>query len=238
MANSFFSFKQFTVQQDACAMKVCTDACLFGAWCAQELSATSPQTFLDIGTGTGLLSLMILQKNVVLADAIEIDADAAQQAKENAAASPWHKSITVHNADARNMDILKKYDVIISNPPFYETDLQSPDNKRNLAHHNKQLNLQALCEICTLHLKKSGVFFLLLPFKRKSEVAKLLHQNGLHIYKEAAVKQTPAHAPFRVMLKCGWKEKNPKTETFIIRDDAQQYTMQFTELLQAYYLNL
>ena len=124
MANPYFSFKQFTVRHDRCAMKVTTDSCLFGAWMARELQQLSGiQDIWDIGTGSGLLSLMVAQKNNVVIDAIEIDPAAAAQASENSSASPWSENIRIIHEDVRTADPGKKYDVIISNPPFYEREL-------------------------------------------------------------------------------------------------------------------
>src|SRR5882724_12429409 len=122
MSNHFFQFKQFTIHQDHCAMKVTTDASLFGAWAEESVRSREPgvRNILDIGTGTGLLSLMLAQRINADIDAIEIDEAAAEQAIENTEASAWKERITVINADAKNYSFPKKYDCIISNPPFYE----------------------------------------------------------------------------------------------------------------------
>lgn len=239
MANTYFQFKQFTVQQDACAMKVTTDSCLFGAWCAAEMVAIpGEKTVLDIGAGTGLLSLMIAQKNNIVIDAVEIDAAAAAQALQNCVASGWHKSINVINEDILRMDFLKSYDYIISNPPFYENDLQSADGSRNTAHHSQKLSLHSLISIVAKSLKNDGTFFLLLPFKRRIELIETLQSHQLYIYKEILVQQTPKHQPFRVMLKGGREQKESETTTLSIADETKQYTTEFTALLKEYYLHL
>src|SRR4051812_47572749 len=114
MPNSYFKFKQFTVYHDRCAMKVTTDACFFGAWAAKELleSTNIATNLLDIGTGTGLLSLMIAQKNDLLIDAVEIDKEAAEQAKENISSSPWKKNIHIFNQDITKLKAECKYNII------------------------------------------------------------------------------------------------------------------------------
>jgi tRNA1Val (adenine37-N6)-methyltransferase len=141
MANSFFQFKQFIIHQDRCAMKVTTDACLFGAWVAKEVGGqkSEVETILDIGTGTGLLSLMLAQKTNATIDSVEIDEAAAEQAQENANASLWKDRIFVMPGDAKDMayTFCKNFDIIISNPPFYENELTSSDHQKNLAHHHR-----------------------------------------------------------------------------------------------------
>jgi len=135
MANTYFQFKQFTVQQDKCAMKVTTDSCLFGSLSPTLSEGEGVLNVLDIGTGTGLLSLMFAQKKQnALIEAIEIDKDAFEQAKENIAASPWSYRINIIHADARNYPFPQKYDVIISNPPFYQNVLNTDDKMKNITH--------------------------------------------------------------------------------------------------------
>ena len=162
MANDYFQFKQFLIKQDKCAMKVCTDACLLGAFAANRLPLTVHR-LLDIGTGTGLLSLMLAQRNLnAVIDAVEIDEAAAEQAKENFNNSPWKERLNVHNEPIQKFakSINKKYDVIICNPPFFENDLKSNDNQRNLALHSAALSLEELISIVGFLLEKNWKLFL------------------------------------------------------------------------------
>lgn len=240
MANTYFQFKQFTIHHDRCAMKVTTDSCLFGAWAAREVQSLQLQNLqlLDVGAGSGLLSLMMAQKNVVIIDAIEIDKEAAHQAEENVGASPWKEHITIITEDVLRWRPTKKYDVIISNPPFYEADLKSDRFTKNVAHHNAGLLLNELLQFIKKHLTTDGVFFLLLPFKRGKDVEELLAVYELHLHKKVTVKQTTEHAPFRLML----QGSNTKAETVVvelsIKDNHQQYTQEFTSILKDYYLHL
>lgn len=244
MANTYFRFKEFTIHQDRCAMKVTTDACLFGAWCAETLSldyntSDNPKTLLDAGAGSGLLSLMVANKTKVLVDAVEVDAAAAGQAKENAAASPWRERITVVHANVLQWHPAHQYDCIVSNPPFYENDLKSPKARKNLAHHDEGLPLAGLFLFVKKQLKKNGSFFLLLPAKRADEALRLLQENGFHLYKKTLVKQTPDHPPFRVMMQAGKTEKPERPETVItIKSGGQEYSPEFVSLLKPYYLRL
>jgi tRNA1Val (adenine37-N6)-methyltransferase len=220
-------------------MKVTTDACLFGAWVAQQLKDAGSKKVLDIGTGTGLLSLMIAQKNSSLdIHAIEIDKEAAGQAKENVANSPWKNAITIINTDIKEYNT-GKYDCIVSNPPFYENELRSGDAKKNIAHHGGDLTLNSLFAVTKKQLTVEGNFLFLLPYKRKEEIEKLLAASSLFIHETVFVRQSTQHDRFRIMLAGGLtKAKEVKTNEISIWNDKQQYTLTFVDLLREYYLYL
>ncbi|MEI9959279.1 MAG: methyltransferase [Ferruginibacter sp.] len=152
-------------------MKVCTDACLFGAYVADELQSRTYGTaanILDIGTGTSLLSLMLAQKTTVPIDAVEINEAAFTQTKENIQQSAWKENITVYNTDIIQFESGKKYDCIISNPPFFEADLLSDDKNKNAAKHDTTLTLQQLLQNIERLLSDNGFFAVLLPYHRSS----------------------------------------------------------------------
>ena len=250
MPNPYFQFKQFTVYHDRCAMKVTTDGCLFGAWVAEEVknqqrAIGSKQTehataqFLDIGTGTGLLSLMVAQKANVQIEAVEIDAPAAEQAKDNIAASPWKDKITVHQQDVLQWQTEKKFDGIFSNPPFYQNELKSARADKNRAHHDEGLQLPELLRFIKKHLKDDGTFFLLLPAKREIETGILLQNAGLFLQQKVRVQQTLKHPPFRVMIQ-GRRNKvdGVPAPVLAVKNEAGDYTPAFVSLLKAYYLYL
>jgi tRNA1Val (adenine37-N6)-methyltransferase len=234
-------------------MKVTTDGCLFGAWVAERVvsRACPPKLLrrresvvarmLDIGAGTGLLSLMIAQKNGFSIDAIEMDKEAFEQASENIKASPCADRLKVIHADAREFEIKDQYDIIISNPPFYENELKSENNKKNLAHHNEGLLLPELLTIIKKNLKPNGIFYLLLPFKRNDEIKKLITEHEFFIRQITFVKQSVNHDPFRIMV-TGKINPDEAMETMIdeitIKDDQDQYTPAFINLLKDYYLHL
>ena len=161
MPNDHFEFKQFKVIQSACAQKVSTDACLFGAWVAVHSGAKLQ--VLDVGAGTGLLMLMLAQKINAEIDGIEISEDCAKQAMENIGASPWSSRLSVIHADARDHRFEKKYDLVISNPPFYENQLRSPDPAKNIAWHSHELNLTELTALAFNLLSANGILCILLP---------------------------------------------------------------------------
>jgi len=225
-------------------MKVTTDACLFGAWVAEEVRSqeSGVRSSLDIGTGTGLLALMLAQKNPeanILA--IEIDKDAAEQATNNIDSSLWKDQVDLLKADVKDFSFPEKFDLIISNPPFYEKELRSDTDKKNIAHHSENLTLKELLVIIKDHLTKTGLFFLLLPYKRNEEIKKLFKDHDLNISKILFVRQSVKHDYFRIMLKGNLSEqKSIETEfnEMSIWDDSQQYTNEFKQLLKDYYLHL
>ncbi|MBL7745377.1 MAG: methyltransferase [Chitinophagaceae bacterium] len=245
MANSYFRFKQFTIHQDRCAMKVTTDACLFGAWAAEKAGNQKPGTgsILDIGTGTGLLSLMLAQKINAYIDAVEIDKEAAEQAAENVIATPWKERINIITGDVMNENVLpaKKYDSIISNPPFYENELTSENNRKNIAHHNEGLLLHELLNVIKRKLDTNGRFYLLLPYKRLTEAALLIQKHQLAAIHIAFVKQSTQHDHFRIIVEGKHAVSNDTLYTkseISVWNDQQQYTPEFIELLKEYYLYL
>lgn len=241
MSNTYFQFKQFTVQQDQCAMKVTTDGCLFGAWAAKQVVQQFPdaKTIADIGTGTGLLSLMLAQETDARIQAIEIDPAAAEQAGDNCKQSPWNEKLTVSVKDIKEVPVTG-YDIMISNPPFYENDLRSGAGNKNLAHHDAGLLLHELVTIFQQQLNPAGLFFLLLPYKRENEVLTLLQQANLAPIRITQVKQSDSHGYFRTML-MGTHQANAQSfvkEEISIRDKTNNYTDAFIRLLQPYYLHL
>ncbi len=242
MSNTYFQFKQFIVQQDRCAMKVTTDACLFGAWTAYQCrEVLSKHLVLDIGTGTGLLSLMFSQKIESIIDALEIDHQAFEQAKQNFDTSPWKNNIHPILDDVRQMGFEKLYDIIISNPPFYENDLRSPSHSKNKAHHDESLLLSDLLQVIKKNLHTYGKFFLLLPYRRNYEIENFFKQSALQLKSKVLVRPTTRHEPFRIMLEGiheGEINEDASTGEIVIKDEHNRYTTAFTELLKDYYLHL
>jgi tRNA1Val (adenine37-N6)-methyltransferase len=235
MPKNYFQFKQFTVFQDKCAMKVCTDACLFGA-----LNANNNQNAkhcLDIGTGTGLLSLMYAQKDpLAIIDAVEIDHSAAGQAEENFEASPWAKRLNIIHSDILSFKSQRKYGLIFSNPPFFEDDLRSPDQFKNSAKHDTTLGLLQLLDVITVNLSDDGSFSVLLPYHRVEEFIKEAETKGFHLVEQVLVKQTVNHDPFRGILFFSKIRGERKRSSITIKDAEGRYTGEFTEALKDYYL--
>ena len=241
MPNDFFRFKQFTVHQQHCAMKVCTDACLFGAWVAKIIAVKKLQSkyILDIGAGTGLLSLMLAQQltNSHI-QAVEIEEAAAKQATDNFAASPWHNRLQLLNTSIQSLAATKQYNFIISNPPFFQNDLASNNEQRNVALHSHRLSLEELLTAIQKHLTAEGHFAVLLPFHRTAMFEALAINTGFYLQHKTLVQQTPTHAPFRSMLLCGKEQQPPEETNIIIKNKEGKYSNEFVTLLKDYYLYL
>jgi tRNA1Val (adenine37-N6)-methyltransferase len=224
-------------------MKVTTDACLFGAWVAEEVKSQKLKIKrgLDIGTGTGLLSLMLAQKNPATNIlAVEIDKDAAEQAAKNIGASVWKDHVDILKTDVKEFSSLEKFDLIFSNPPFYENELRSETDRKNIAHHSENLTLKELLDITKTNLNADGNFFLLFPYKRNDEIKKLFKDHQLYIAKILLIRQSIKHDYFRIFIKGNLNatEKEIEFDEMSIWDENQQYTNEFIRLLKDYYLHL
>ncbi|MFM2359245.1 MAG: hypothetical protein RLY16_1238 [Bacteroidota bacterium] len=239
--NQYFQFKQFTIQQQKCAMKVCTDACVFGAWVAQLESKRSNQqtgNALDIGTGTGLLSLMLAQQTAYNIQAIDIDEQATVQAKENFLSSPWSNRLTALQQDFLQYHAVDTFDVVLSNPPFYEKDLRSPNKQINLARHDTGLTLLQLMQGVYNTLSDDGRFYLLMPFNRHQEILSASAAVGLYCSELVAVKATDQHPVFRKMYQFFKYDRHAFQSKQLSIKQEQNYTSEATALLQPYYLFL
>jgi len=235
MPNTYFKFKEFSVHQDRCAMKVTTDACILGAWFAAKLRDYT--YVLDLGAGTGLLTLMLAQKLKSEFHAIEIDLESFRQLKENIDHCNWKDKCRIMIGDARTYRFPVRYDFIISNPPFYEHQLESPDGRINLARHSKDLGLDELLDILHKDLTEDGSAGLLLPWTRESECIEKAAARGFHLSEVLRVRQTPEHGYFRSILHLTRFKSEPVVENALtIKDGRNEYTQEFHELLKDYYL--
>jgi len=219
-------------------MKVCTDACILGAWFASKAPAWSQ--VLDIGSGTGLLMLMLAQKHKGEIRGIELDGSAYHQLKQNIGQSPWKQMLKVYPGDVRSYSFPGKFDFIISNPPFYEGDLQSADDAANLAKHSKELTLTELLTVIDANLTPEGSFGILLPYHRTAWFEEQASAGyGFSLREKLLVRQTPRHDYFRSILYFSrHKERFVPTSELTIHNAEGVYTEDFTDLMRDYYLYL
>ena len=221
-------------------MKVCTDACLFGAILADKIyrEQNKVSNLLDIGTGTGLLSLQVVQKNRLSIDAVEIDRDSYEQAQQNFSNSPWSEKLRIYNTDILDFVADKKYDCIISNPPFYEGDLKSDNSKKNAAKHDSTLKLEQLFKVIEEHLSPPGYFAVLLPYQRVDYFITLAAGFNYKVQEQWMIRPTDAHPFFRGILIFSLAPSEIVIKEISIKDSTGNYTAEFVDLLKDYYLQL
>lgn len=232
-----FQFKEFSISQEHAAMKIGTDSILIGAWTPIK----SNSRVLDIGTGTGLLSIMLAQKvngNFII-DAIEIDKNAIKDAEKNFAKCPWSKSINLQHISLQdyNTDIL--YDVVISNPPFYQGE-DSPDLSKNKARNiHATLNFKTLLEKSSKLLKEEGYLYLIIPMDASKTIETEANIYGLHVSRKINVRPTPTKDYIRVMIEFQKTKTTINTQVaeLCIQTIDRNYSDTFKTLTHNYYLN-
>ncbi|HEY5391863.1 MAG TPA: methyltransferase [Hanamia sp.] len=219
-------------------MKVCTDSCVFGAYMAQKITdgAINPKKILDIGAGTGLLSLMLAQKTTANIESVEIEENAFLQSSENYLASPWNDRLQVFHRDIKTLESSFKYDLIISNPPFFENDLKPGQKNKIIAKHDESLDLTELMTAIKIHLTAEGKFALMLPYFRLEYFKSLAERNCFFIEEELLLRHSNSHTPFRGIFLAGQTKTSLKTTELIIRNKEGGYTDPFINLLKDYYL--
>lgn len=234
MSNSFFRFKQFTIYQDACAMKVGTDGVLLGALA----DVNNVYNLLDIGTGTGLVALMLAQRCPTLSiDAIEIDEQAAQQATQNIAESPW-PHIQVHCTSLQAYRPQQHYQLIVSNPPYFVNSLKTPVANRTTARHTDSLSFQELIEGVDRLLADTGKFWVVLPHNVQHHFCSIARQKGLYTYQVVHVFPRANKAAKRIVMGFSRQEGIALEQNLIIEEEQRhQYTHAFAQLTAPFYLD-
>ena len=233
-----FNFKQFSVNQDRCAMKIGTDGVLLGAWTPL---INNPFNVLDIGAGTGILSLMLAQRsNAEQIDAIEIDEDAYEQCVENFEASPWGDKLFCFHAGLDEFvdEPEDEYDLIISNPPFYTDEYKSDNASRDLARFEDALPFEELIEAAALLLSDNGIFSVIIPNKEEERFVTMCKELDLFPLKITRVKGTPTSEIKRSLLAFCRIEQTPLIDELVIEISRHNYTPEYIELTKDFYLKM
>ncbi len=235
MPNDYFKFKQFIIQQDKCAMKVGTDGVLLGAWA----DCVNAKSILDIGAGTGLISLMLAQRSNAKIEAVEIDEAACVQAKENIKKSLWHDRIEILNKSFQDFSksTNEKYDLIVSNPPYFQNSLYAPDEKRTDARHNSNLKLDDLLNGALNLLTEKGKLSIILPYLEGTLFILKAAENGMYCIRQTKVLPKPDREPKRLLLEF-MKEKMPliEQELIIELNKRHEYSEAYKNLTKDFYL--
>ena len=276
MGSPKFRFKQFTVWHDRCAMKVGTDGVLLGAWCPLPIAnnqspitnnqspitnnqspiANPPYRVLDIGTGSGLIALMLAQRlssqspitnnqspivnrqsPIAHIDAIDIDANAVAQAQDNIALSPWENMLHAHHSTLQDWQA-EGYDLIVSNPPYFQASLKNPNQQRATARHTDSLSYEELIAHAARLLKDSGVLALILPIEAESEIRTLAEHNRLYPTHITHIHSKPNKPAKRLLIELSKQEQSeePPIQTFYIESESAPRSPEYQDLTRDFYL--
>ena len=233
MANTSFQFKQFAVEQAHCAMKVNTDGVLLGAWA----NASEARRILDIGTGTGVIALMMAQQySAALIDAIDIDAGAAEQAKTNVEGSAWNDRLCVYHSALQDFKPEYNYDFIISNPPYFVNDLKPADARKTVAKHSIDLSYDELLTNVHRLLSETGTFAVVIPYFNKVLFLEKAAGFGLFVSSALRVQAREDKVPYLALLQLERRKGEELEEELVIQTLSGEYTAEYKALTQAFYL--
>ena len=238
MANTYFKFKQFTVHHDRCAMKIGTDGVLIGAWASRYLE--SAEHILDIGCGCGIIALMAAQSSTAAVDAVEIEPDAAEQAAENFRNSPWSDRLTAYPTSLQQYaaSCKTRYDVIISNPPYFIRSLKSEDLTRTVARHTEMLPFHDLIDGVLKLLKEGGTFFAIFPYQEANLFIVQAALKGLYCVERIDVRSTPRRPIKRVMLRMQCSLQDPVLHELAIENEiSHDFSAAYRAMTADFYLH-
>lgn len=232
-----FQFKEFTVEQDKCAMKIGTDGVLLGAW----TSIKNEFSILDLGTGTGVISLMLAQRsNAEIIEAIEIDGPAFEQAVTNFENSDWGDRLFCYHASLQEFaeEIDDKYDLIVSNPPFYTDSNHSENKERSMARFEDAMPFAHLTKAIAKLLEPTGTFAVVIPFKEEEKFISLANQNNLFLNRVCRVKGTESSPVKRSLLEFSFTNSEIIEENLTIEIERHIYTDKYINLVKNFYIKM
>lgn len=236
--NKPFQFKEFSINQDQCAMKIGTDGVLLGAWSSIE---SNPFSILDIGAGTGVLSLMLAQRSdAQVIEALEIDDKAYEQCVDNFEQSPWNDRLFCYHASLEEFaeEIDDQYDLIICNPPFYSGDYKTENARRDLARFQDAMPFEHLLESISTLLSKNGLFSVVIPFSEEEKFITLAKQFNLFTKRILHVRGNPSADIKRSLIEFSFLQSNIEVSELIIETSRHQYTENYIRLTRYFYLKM
>ena len=233
-SNPYFKFKQFTIFQDRCAMKVGTDGVLLGAW--TEVKNT--KSLLDIGTGTGLVALMLAQRSTAEIDAVEIDESSGIQAEENVSMSPWKDRVKIYKSSVQDYTkcCSKRYNLIVSNPPFFENACKASKQARTVARHTDLLSQIDLLNVSKQLLDEGGRLTVIYPTEAANSFQQKAQELGFFCNRKLLVKPTPAGSTKRILMELSQSAKPQSENTLTLETERHIYTPEFIDLVKDFYL--
>jgi tRNA1Val (adenine37-N6)-methyltransferase len=233
MANNYFSFKQFTIYQDRSAFKVGTDGVVLGA-CAD---VTGAKNILEIGSGTGLISIMLAQRSGAEITAIEPDSDSFIQTCENIRLCPWFDRIHAEHIDLQRFDPKqKKFDLIVTNPPYFSNSLKSPDHRRTSTRHNDTLTSTDILGNVSELMTDDGHLELILPYVEGNIFVAEANKYGLYCSNMLKIKPLPSSEIRRLILRFGRLQKKPSEKFLTIEHGRHEFTEEYKNLTKDFYL--
>lgn len=235
MSNSYFRFKQFIIHQDRSGMKVSTDAVLLGALASKE----EAKLILDIGTGTGVIALMLAQRYPdAVIEGVEIDEAAFVQATDNSALSPWREKVRLFHQSFQEFAAgqTKSFDLIVSNPPYFPDHIKSENSQRNLALHNDALPFKELIQGVTSLLSREGLFWVILPQRQMQDLEQLASRHGLYPIRKINIFNQPTAPVLRIIQAFSFIPGELAAEDIIVRDKSFNYSMDYQYLLKDFLL--
>ncbi|HEY5511251.1 MAG TPA: methyltransferase [Prolixibacteraceae bacterium] len=234
MGNPWFQFKQFRVSQEKSALRVGTEGVLLGAWC----DVTGTKNILDVGTGTGVIALMLAQRSEAQIDAVEIDNEACQDASGNFQSSPWKERISLYSEDfiLFSQTITRNFDLIVSNPPFFKNSLRSANHSSSLAKHDVSLTFEQLISGAKKLLSSEGRLGVIIPADACNDFRETARMTGFYLARKTLVIPRAGRLPKRVLLEFSALPCYPVLDELVILLNEHQYSDTFIALTKEFYL--
>ena len=233
-SGTYFHFKQFSVRHDRCAMKVGTDAVLLASW----VDVSEVQRILDIGTGSGIIALMLAQRalHATLIESVEIEKGAADQAAENFRNSPWPSRLAVHHLAIQEYFPDKRFDLITTNPPYFNKSLEPPDKRRHQVRHTASLPHDVLLSSVVRLLTVNGRFSLILPFKEAMLFSDVASQHGLHCSRRYHFRTRKEKPLERTLLEFSRRAQMVDEGEILLYENGSEWSLSYRNLISEFYI--